>query len=349
MLTGWLLVTVGSCLAVGARTGSVVLVAAILIPTLALLIIDAVRRENGVRIAAHGAGTLALLFALVVFLVATNPLARIDVLQWLFDAVSNARAFPWVETIRTLGQDLNSTDLPWWYVPVWVLAQLPLVTSVAVLMGLGFVGYDLVARKSRHHELSPRTMLPLIVQGLAVPAAAVMASSVFYDGIRHLLFIIPALIGVAAYGIARIEGTKTNRSTWFTPRFNASAFAILVTVLGLWANARWFPYMYAYINPLAGIRQDQRDWELDYWGVTSLEGVRELTDMGAGHVTIKPINGAPDIYGRIERPPSVRDQRLRGEFVFHRWEAEIDTSRCTKAFSIARDGHVLGEGALCTD
>ena len=56
---------------------------------------------------------------------------------WLHDSIDVARNYPWdVGPIRTAGQDLRSIDLPWWYVPAWLGAQLPLLTFAALVGGV---------------------------------------------------------------------------------------------------------------------------------------------------------------------------------------------------------------------
>ena len=71
----------------------------------------------------------------LLFVWATNPIARIALFPWIRDSVRTSRSFPWEGSILTAGQDLWSTHLPWWYVPAWLGAQLPLLTLWRSLRG----------------------------------------------------------------------------------------------------------------------------------------------------------------------------------------------------------------------
>ena len=197
-------------------------------------------------------------FAIVVGLATTVPLPFWPWLQHapyvgLLEAAQGVSHFEWRGTMIFRGADVHSMHLPWTYIPVWLLVSMPLVVLAGGAVSLGV----LFARRGR----------PVGVLGLAgavvFPIAYVIArQSTLYDGLRHLLFVVPPLAVLAAVGwIALIT----------VPRRPAAAAALAALAVGLaepaafsWRN---HPNQVVYFNPIAGgPRGAVGQFELDYWG-----------------------------------------------------------------------------------
>jgi hypothetical protein len=279
----------------------------------------------------------ALVFA-IAFTWATNPIARINTVQWLADAGDVARSFPWEGTIRTAGKDLQSTDLPWWYVPAWLAAQLPLLTLAAVAGGLAVLVVGFIRRWEVVDARTTIPLVPIALQAVALPVGIVLGGAVLYDGIRHVLFIVPALIAMAAAALAVLDRGMSRL------RVALPVGAVLVVAVSLSASIRWAPYSYAFVNPIAGRNKDGRSWELDFWGVSAREGVNRLEELGATSIHVAPSAGVGIPYGAVGRP--IVPGSDTGLYVFLRYSRAADFG-CTVSFTIERDGHVLGEGGRC--
>ena len=339
------LTTVGAIIALGARVAAWPLVLAIMLGSLAIYAIISKRhgRISDVLpplVSSIFAGLLSL-----IFLWSTNPFARLDLPRWLLDSVVVMREYPMDLIVRLAGSDFATTQLPWWYVPAWLFAQLPLLTLLALL----WAGVCVVASLGAFRWGAPRAQVivltPLFIQGLALPVAIVLSGSVVYDALRHLLFMFPALTALAAIGVATIQRMTGDRKTLVNIAALSAAGAVVVA--SGWASVRWMPYSYAFINPIAGWDDSERDWELDYWGVTAIEGVRLLQEAGYSAAAVQPTASTSDIVGGIWR-----DQARStapdgyGLYVFKRWDESIGT--CESLFTIRRDRQILGEGAVCT-
>jgi hypothetical protein len=161
---------------------------------------------------------------------------------------------------------------------------------------------------------------------------------VIYDGIRHLLFMLPALVGLVADALARLDGRAARR-------YVAPAGALVVVAASLAASARWAPYAYAFVNPVAGIEKHPEAWELDYWGVSGREGVERLRHDGFETVVVQPqpLVGVP--FGAVHWDGHLAPHE--GMYVFFRLGERAADYGCTPIFTIRRDGHALGEGARC--
>jgi hypothetical protein len=340
MVAGVLVAGSGGAVMLATRPGALPLLTALAVGSGTGVL--AIRRRAGVPalpiVVAYGS---AFVFG-IVFTWLTNPIAQIDMPTWLKNATRAARHFRWDSTIRTAGKDLQSTDLPWWYVPAWIGAQLPLLTLAAVVGGLVALIAVLIRQTPAERLRMALPLVPIAMQAIVLPILVVGSRAVLYDGIRHLLFMIPALMAIPAVALAVLVERKGSPS-W--PSIVLPAAAVAVTAASLFASIRWAPYAYAYVNPVAGRNPDGRSWELDYWGVSAREGVRRLQRLGFAPVGVQPTNdvGIP----WEASPDSVPSGSTAGIYVFYRYTTRAADYGCAVVFRIERAGHVLGEGARC--
>ena len=285
---------------------------------------------------------------------ATNPIARIDLFQWLQDANKISLAYPWNGPILVAGHTLQSGHLPWWYVPAWLGAQLPILTIVTLLLGLTVLG-ALTFRRSVRRPIRGRdgstggdrmvALVPLALQGIVVPLAILLSGAVIYDGIRHLLFMLPALIALAAVGIALLDRRFSSRSRWHVA---LPVLATLAVAASLFDSATWAPYAYAYLNPIAGHNTHSQSWELDYWGASAREGIARLHKAGLTSVTVQPAQQVGIPFGGV--PYTGTFGANAGIYVFSRWgltAASFGLHRALHDPSERSGSPNSGSGAAC--
>jgi len=220
------------------------------------------------------AGTLVLLWPTLV--------AIPDLLPRAFRAFSSP-FFP--ATVLFLGREFDGQALPWYYVPFWLVAWIP----VPVVISLATGGLGAVARVVNGVQL--REHLLLLGWVLCPLALTAIPGIVRYDSYRQFLFTLPPVAILAARGaeaIARSVPVGTFRQRR----------ACVVGVCVLWAltDARGaFPYAGGYVNPVVRRALGQRlerTLELEYWGTAYKEGVEWLTRQAdAGARVCVPVAG----------------------------------------------------------
>lgn len=255
--------------ALGIRVGGVILLAPLAFGGLAWLA-QAARTEEFGRTLAHGVGAAlrvvpALLLAWAV-MVAAWPWAQLDPLRNPMRALTEFSSFPLDFTFRFAGLELRTTDLPWWYVPAGFGVKLPLLVVAALggAMGLALAGSARGSVRADRVGLAAAVLVP--------PAVVMLTDAVLYDGIRHLLFLLPALAVAAALALDRGLSLLPARHAWAGPLLLAGwAAAMLVDM------ARLHPYEAVWHNALAGgVRGAEGRFELDYWGTALSEAARTL-------------------------------------------------------------------------
>jgi hypothetical protein len=188
------------------------------------------------------------------------------------------------------GGMVRTTALPWSYVPAQLLVRLPegflLLLGVAALSAIGSVVAVLrlglapssQPRLSRLKEavlVMARARQPLIVWAAALLpiAAIILQHSTLYDGIRHVLFLIPMLAVVASFGFLRLAPLFR--------RFPATTAMVAGAYVGqaVLAFALLHPLQYAAFNAFAGgVVGAHGRFEQDYWSLAVLPALRRLED-----------------------------------------------------------------------
>jgi hypothetical protein len=212
-----------------------------------------------------------------------NPLRHFWISLAHFAKVPTSFAF------QSWGQLVTTDDLPWTYIPGQLAARLPLVflllLMAATVLALWSGGSAVfrAARQVKHYGLS-HLRLPLIALArergkIVIWMAAMMPiafliwrHSTLYDGIRHILFVIPML--------ALLAGSALSSTAPFSsgPRIAALVAAVAVYAgIAIVNLARLHPLEYVAVNSLAGgVRGAYEKFELDYWSVAGTEALRRL-------------------------------------------------------------------------
>ncbi len=188
---------------------------------------------------------------------------------------SNTFEKPWRELFD--GQLIPVTDMPRSYVPTLLALQLP-----ELMLALGLCGIAgalvAVARVDDRGtaDAGRRAALMSLVLAVSLPILTMIATRPFiYNGIRHFVFVLPpfaVLGGLAATWIAR-----------HLQRYGSNALAAggLALVVGIASPivdlVRLHPYEYTDYNHLVGgVAGAQKNFMLDYWGLSLTQASRQL-------------------------------------------------------------------------
>jgi hypothetical protein len=213
-----------------------------------------------------------------------NPITQFGEAFLFFANHPSSWEFPhWGGLVRT-------NALPWSYVPAQLLVRLPegflLLLCVAVFSGIASVlailrlGLSPIAqpRLSALKEAvmsTAQARQPLIVWVAAtLPIAAIILQhSTLYDGIRHVLFLIPMLALVASLGFVRLAPLLR--------RFPMTTAAVTGAYVGhaVLAFVLLHPLQYATFNVFAGgVIGAYGRFEQDYWSLAVLPALRRLEE-----------------------------------------------------------------------
>ena len=154
-----------------------------------------------------------------------------------------------------------------------LLYTTPPVTLMAIALGL----VPLVLALRRRDPLAV-----LLASWIAVTLGRMyLPGAVNFDGIRHFLELLPALMIVAGWGVQWLVG-RLEAPLNKLPRGGACVFVALVILPSVVASARTHPHQIAYWNVLIGGTQGAFDRGLpqagDYWGMSYRQGLEWIND-----------------------------------------------------------------------
>lgn len=195
--------------------------------------------------------------------------------------------------IHLWGQVLPAAQPVWYYIPSWFLVKVPLLL-IASLLGYGALKWHV--RKFNSFELI------FCLQLFTLPLLAILFHSVLFNGLRHFLFIFPALVFLA--GIFLKESWIRHPKLIVSILFLHFALSLAdLTLLGTHA--------YTYFNEIARTVGAEDRMEKDYWGESGKESAKKILELG-----VKPGDFVIVSYESLYKPflpAGVKVQDLQNE------------------------------------
>jgi 4-amino-4-deoxy-L-arabinose transferase-like glycosyltransferase len=191
----------------------------------------------------------------------------------LFEAMGYFWRHGWTGQVLYFGKVYLPADLPISYAPLFLLMSLPLAIWLFFAVGL----YKLAKRIIQAIKYSDSGARSLLFPGLLLlfwifgrVLMAVLPNTVRYDGVRHFLFLFPAIMAIAAIGLDAVwSKLKTVFGKFGKLVANIMLAAICASLL--WEFYGIFPFGDSYFNEptriLAGSHLENK-LEVEYWGAT---------------------------------------------------------------------------------
>jgi hypothetical protein len=273
----------------GIRVGGILLLGYVALALAALVALDLAHRRGlrGVGLAVRHGALVAT--AAYLTMLAAWPWAAESPLAHPLEGLRRTSDFHHLDEVLYRGALYLTTDLPWDYVPGWLLIQIPEIALAALLTGIVAI-VVLMHRRVADGETSAAlaTALPLVAM-IAPVVLFIVRRPVVYDAARHFLFVLPPLAVVAALGVDAVWQRVGRRR-----RYALGALVISGCAWTVASMATMHPYEYVYFNALVGgVRGAERRYDLDYWS----QSLREATLKLRTHPTIATLD--PSVPRRV--------------------------------------------------
>ena len=198
----------------------------------------------------------------------------------LTHSISDSAGYPNESLTLTAGQLLPEHP-PWWYLPTWIGADMPVLIGALAILGGGaaLVGLWRSRRAGGAGALWRRKDLGVslvLLQLLLLPALSVAGDATMYDALRQHLYVIPALAILAGLGAARFASWAARDAVAPAWRAIAPVTLSLALIVPMAEQTLLFPYNYTYVNPIAGLRGVNGEWETDYWFSSAREALTRI-------------------------------------------------------------------------
>lgn len=273
-------IVAGVLFSVGTRPASGLPIAMTMFAIAVFLIVLLFRRSTaslllrpGIRLLDLVVASLASYLALVVI----YPKGFINPYVMAHETLAISGKFPVYDAVLTNGTWLQQ-PVPWFYLPAWFGAQLPVLLLLLLLVfAIWWISaiVSLIRSRGRLTKRRLRTLeicllvVPVGLQVFLLPLLAIALHSTMYNAVRQFLFVVPAVAILATIGLRGLLGWPLSAK----PVLRVIIWA-LVTVgvaLPVVDQVRLFPYGYVYFNEIASLKSIDGNWATDYWRASSQE------------------------------------------------------------------------------
>lgn len=182
-----------------------------------------------------------------------------------------SKSYPWEGTVLLARNKVQASMLPWYYLPLHLLAQLPLFVITP------FIGAIIYIKKFVQNPVFVLSTMTIIINILIY----LILRPVLYDTIRHYIFIVPVIliisVGIIDEAVAylREKGIKAILKPSYFINIGIVAISLVSVLLTSYQIVKLYPYQYAYFNEIVGyLPGAEGKYETEYW----LAGYKEATE-----------------------------------------------------------------------
>ena len=231
-------------------------------------------------------GTVLVLLFLTVF-VLILPITWENPIQGIVNVFAKFSNYDdWDSTIVFMGKVIRKEELPWYYVPVWLLISLPVwyLLLFAVVMTTAIcICIKKIKNKDRLilELLSKYKYVIWCISLIVGPwLGIVMMHSTIYNGWRHCYFLLPPLVLLIVIGVDYLFRVKRK---YFMALFPVMIIGVILQITWIVRN---HPYEMVYFNS-AG-KHFAASYDRDYWHLSALQAIRYILENDEeGKVSIK--------------------------------------------------------------
>lgn len=171
-----------------------------------------------------------------------------------------------------MGKVMENTEIPWYYVPVWILISVPIWYNIILVVTGGISGSKMICavrNKQLIEKLVKYRYLLWAVMLFFIPWFGIaILGSTLYNGWRHCYFMLPPMILASLFGIQKLMREKKT----------AICTGIFIAA-GLMIQCGWIiknhPYEMVYFNE-AG-RNYAAEFDRDYWHLSELQAWKYIS------------------------------------------------------------------------
>tara|TARA_Y100000816_G_scaffold279016_1_gene250813 strand:- start:1709 stop:3289 length:1581 start_codon:yes stop_codon:yes gene_type:complete len=201
--------------------------------------------------------SFSILFIILLYLF--NPIFWHDPLE-ILNSIQWMKKYQQDMCTITLGDCLKSMNLPANYYFIWLFFKLPILIILSLFL------FPLIEKKIDKDLFSKIVIYSLLFTSIIIVLIFILLNVAVYDEIRHFMFILPMLILIGIFNLYS---------------FNKKIFLItgpFLIIFFIFENFALNPYQYTWLNSFAKFYEIDKNFEVDYWGISGKNLNLEIKD-----------------------------------------------------------------------
>ena len=244
--------------------------------------------------------------SLFLFIYLLNPILWHDPLEFFNSIKWMSKYFNDICTL-TLGDCMRSLNLPSSYYFIWLFFKLPIIIIIGILL------FPFVEKKIFSEKLRTIYYLTLLISFFSILFIFIFKNIAIYDELRHVMFLVPMI-----FLVGLVNFFYFSKKLFYT----FGSFVILFFII---ENVSLNPYQYTWLNSFAKFTDIQKNFEIDYWGVSN----KNLTKKIIEYSKKKSINKNTCVYGDIY----AKEFLLNDNFKCFKKYSQLDAAKVKPLFA----------------
>ena len=217
----------------------------------------------------------------------------------------------------------------------WISIKLTIINFFSLLSALFIFPITIISLKSFRNEIKYSSkLITSFVMGMQlffIPIGIILSNSGLYNGIRHILFIFPALAYFGSYSIHFLESKLKGKKIklFLSTLLISSAIFNFLDIISL------SPYQYTYINEFnRGKNLDYKITEIDYWAASTAE----LFKNSRAKTDLFPYKGGMGkMFLEVNKLNVLEDDDKFSSFIEYRKKKRDPNLKCKKVASVSKN------------
>lgn len=206
------------------------------------------------------------------FMHLSNPYLFTHPISGLIEMYKLNTGFPFNANVLFDGQSIHASNLPWYYLPKYILITTPISHLILLLVGIIISIFNIFNKSINNKQKTIYLYLLLLFLSPFIINAII--NPVLYDSWRMFLFLcvpMTILMGLGLFQLYKLFIGFFKKAKFSIVFFAVFAIALLPTIREM---KILHPYEYVYFNSLVGgLKGAEGKYETDYWGLGMKEAI----------------------------------------------------------------------------
>lgn len=223
----------------------------------------------------------------------------------MIEMFSDFSDYDWHGKIVFMGKVIEDNQLPWYYIPVWLLVSLPVWYLICFAAACGIAAWNVAIQIKQKKNLLLNTFfeykyLTWCVLLFLVPWTGIVTiNATMYNAWRHCYFLLPPIVMFILYGVYFImkKGTQGIKI----------GFSILITI-GIVVQIEWIcvnhPHEMVYFNEIG--RRYAAGFDRDYWHMAEQQAYQYIAEIDSSERIILNSSGDQLFLNMLEEEERAR-------------------------------------------